>query len=217
MRTNERSLVAITGTGGSGKSKLAGGLMRGLTQPGFPVEHVSIGEYVREQAQQVLARGVLASHYRQTIIDHLNSSPLEPFDPDIAMGIAAECLQLTSARLILFDGFPRFRGQLDQLFELSIRDDIVTRGIIETYVNEEEAVKRMVKRNNERSISAEDAHRRYTSQKLGIEAVRTEISEFNLPHTRIDTSFPKERSLIEGFKLIKELDILPSSSYPLAI
>ena len=212
----ERSLIAITGTGGSGKSNLARGLARGLNQLDFPVEHISIGEYVREQAQQTLARGVMASHYRQTIINHLNASPLKAFDPDVIMGVAAECMQPSSARLMLFDGFPRYRGQLEQLFELSIRDDVVTRGAIETYVNEEEAVRRMTKRDDERAISIEDAHRRYMTQKLGIEAVRTEILESGLLHTRIDTSFSKERTLIEGFKLIEELGILPSSPYPLA-
>ncbi|MDB5177936.1 MAG: adenylate kinase [Candidatus Saccharibacteria bacterium] len=213
---SERSLVAITGVGGSGKTNLARGLHRALDQPDFTVDHISMGEYVREQAEQILGRGTVASHFRQTIINHLNSTPLEPFDPDIALGIAAECLQESTAQLILLDGFPRFRGQVEQLFELSIRDDVYTRGAIITYVNEEEAVERMTKRKEERTITNEAAYRRYEAQRLGIEAVRSDLLEAGLPHVSIDTYHPKERTLVEGFKFIERTLPLPGVSYPYA-
>mgnify|MGYP001793875523 FL=1 len=118
---SERVLIAFTGSGGSGKTNLAGRLRTALDRssetPKLTVDHVSIGEYVRGQAQQILARGAIASHYRSTIIDHLTGEDAhKPFDPAVIRGLVSECVGQSSGDILLLDGYPRYKDQLETLY-----------------------------------------------------------------------------------------------------
>ncbi|MDB5165890.1 MAG: adenylate kinase [Candidatus Saccharibacteria bacterium] len=214
---SERSLVAITGAGGSGKTNLSRRLQVALDRsddfPPYRVDHISIGEYVREQAQHVLGRGVLASDFRQAIINHMNASPHKPLDPPVIVGILSEALLRSEADTILLDGFPRFGNQVEQLYETSIREGLYVRAAVITHVNDDEAVRRMLKRGGERDISEASARRRLQMHHIGQRAVRNHFIETGLPFVEIDMYHPKERTLVEAAEFInKTLAATPPGS-----
>lgn len=211
---SEREIIAITGTGGSGKTNLARGLKKGLSSD-WSLEHISFGEYVRQQAGQILPRNVARSAFRSTIIDHLNGNNFyQPFDEPTTHGILHEILDQARSSVLLLDGYPRYTGQLSQLQESAIRTEANLSGVVVTYVNDEEAIRRIRKREDERSISAYDAQKRIHQQRLGMEAVCRELSENNIQHTKIDTYFPKEHTLIQGYRFVDKVISTSKLPYP---
>lgn len=207
---SERVLIAFTGTGGSGKTNLAGRLRnaldRSLEAPKFIVDHVSIGEYVRAQAQQTLARGAFASNYRTAIIDHLNGNEAHKhFDPEIVSGLVHECINQSNGDVLLLDGYPRYKDQLESLYEIGVREDFYTRGAIVTHVNEEEAIRRMTKRTGERHTNKKAARVRLHMQQLALRDVMIDLIATQLPTIRIDTYHPRERTLVEAYDFVRPL------------
>lgn len=199
---SERSLIAVTGAGGSGKTNLSRRLRDELDRSDdinpYAVDHISIGEYVRDQAKQILGRGVLVSSFREDIIDHLNNSPFVPMEKELIMGILLESLLRSDADTVLVDGFPRFGDQVLQLYEVSITADIYTSAAIVTHVDDDEAVRRMLKREGSRIITEEDARKRLHLQHLGMEAVQRVFKETRLPYVTIDMSQSREETLTKA-------------------
>lgn len=198
----ERSLIAVTGAGGSGKTNLSRRLRDELDRSDdinpYTVDHISIGEYVRDQAKQILGRGVLVSSFREDIIDHLNNSPFVPMEKELIMGILLESLLRSDADTVLVDGLPRFGDQVVQLYEVSITADIYTSAAVVTHVDDDEAVRRMLKREGSRIITEEDARKRLHLQHLGMEAVQRVFKETNLPYVTIDMSQSRKETLTEA-------------------
>jgi len=203
---SERSLIAVTGAGGSGKTNLSRRLRDELDRSGevnpFTVDHISIGEYIRDQAKQALGRGVLVSSFREDIIDHMNNSPFVPMNKELIVGILVESLLRSDADAVLLDGFPRFGEQVEELYEASAMVDIYTRAAVITYVDDDEAVRRMLKREGSRIITKEDARERLRVQHLGLQAVKSVFVETNLPHTSIDMAQTREQTLAEAVTFV---------------
>lgn len=203
---SERSLITVTGAGGSGKTNLSRRLQIALDRSEdlhpYTIDHVSIGEYVREQAEQVIGHEVILSCFRQDIIDHLNTAPLQPMKEDLIVGILTEIILRSDADTLLLDGYPRYGHQVEQLYETSIEAGAFTHAAIITHVSDEEAVRRMLKRDGERTIDKEAALERLRQQKAGMQAVRSVFIETNLPFALIDTALPRERTLFEAATFI---------------
>jgi|GEM_PF-1276191 len=203
---SERSLIAVTGAGGSGKTNLSRRLRDELDRSGevnpYAVDHISIGEYIRDQAKQALGRGVLVSGFREDIIDHMNNSPFVPMEKELIVGILVESLLRSDADAILLDGFPRFGEQVEQLYEASAVVEIYTRAAVITEVNDDEAIRRMLKRDGSRIITKEDARERLRVQHIGMQAVRSVLVETDLPHAMIDMGQTREQTLQEATAFI---------------
>lgn len=207
---SERILIAFTGSGGSGKTNLAGRLStaldRSLEIPKFTVDHVSIGEYVREQAQQTLGRNAIVSNYRSEIIDHLNGNGVhKAFNPDVMDGLLFECISQSHGDVLLLDGYPRYKDQLETLYEIGIREDFYTRGAVITHVAEREAIRRLTKRTGDRHTNEKTARARLHMQQLALRDVVVDLIATQLPTIRIDTSYPRERTLVEAYDFVRPL------------
>lgn len=207
---SERILIAFTGSGGSGKTNLAGRLStaldRSLETPKFTVDHVSIGEYIREQAQQTLGRNAIASNYRSEIIDHLNGDgAYKAFNPDVMDGLLFECISKSHGDVLLLDGYPRYKDQLETLYEIGVREDFYTRGAVITHVDEREAIRRLTKRTGDRHTNEKAARARLHMQQLALRDVVIDLIATQLPTIRIDTYHPRERTLVEAYDFVRPL------------
>ncbi len=214
----EREMIAITGTGGSGKSNLAKALVDEFSSA-FPVEHLSFGDYVRQQKERRLPREIARSAFRTTIIDHLhesNPNRFNPFDEPIALGILNEMLARSNASLILVDGYPRYGGQLSQLHELSIRNDINLKAIILARINLETATERIMKRKDDREIKdPRDAHNRIDQQFQGINEVRDDLKISDIPYKEVETYGTKLETKTIALSFLSKIISLPQrDDYP---
>ncbi|MEP6710474.1 MAG: nucleoside monophosphate kinase, partial [Candidatus Saccharibacteria bacterium] len=163
MTISERSIILMGGKPGSGKTNLSRRLQTALDnpldKPRRSVEHVSIGEFARQQL--ILGKQATRSACQTAIIDHLSGpDKLQPFDEDIARGIVYEQLLRSDAEIVLLDGYPRYFPQVDGVFELAARSDFYVKGAIITHVEENEAVRRMMKRTDDRVTSEAEAYQR---------------------------------------------------------
>lgn len=197
----EQNIILLGGKPGSGKSHLGRELAARLNDE-IRVEHMSFGDHVR-----LIGGGVLESMYYQEIIAHLNSEhPDEPIANDLAYDLVDESLQFADQNqvdLVLLDGYPRYEGQVNAIYQLAADHKRALGGMLVTDVRDATALQRMLKRdkrdaNRHQGITPDEAHARLHLHETSFRHVRSELTARHLPIEIIDTSKSKKATTMHG-------------------
>jgi adenylate kinase family enzyme len=200
----ERDIVLIGGIPASGKTRMGASLTEQLNTPDFHVSHISIGNVIR-----AIGRHALHSHFTTNITDHLNTyGDTVPLDDEIIYGIASEALsRRDSANLILMDGTPRYRTQVDDVIELALLDERMIRGMLMTTVAKDTAIVRMIKRGsriaNRPPLSVMEADQRIEDYQVAFDPTILKIKHYGWPLEEVETSGSKVESTAKGLQIVR--------------
>jgi adenylate kinase family enzyme len=109
--------------------------------------------------------------------------------------------------LILLDGYPASRGQVRDLFELTVFNNRTVAGLLHTKADEDLAVMRMIKRrprNYDGELTVTTARDRFKQRSLEFTAAALELSQLDVPFELIDTSGSKESTTRHGLLAVQQ-------------
>lgn len=148
----QRSIIHVGGSPGSGKSRLASAVAAKLeAEAGITAEHISLGNRLRH-----IGRGVIESMYRQEVIDHLSSPDTSTarLREDVVKNIVLDALEDSNRKdidVVLLDGYPRYPDQVETLRFFSVITERALAGCITTVIDERTALARILKRSSDHS------------------------------------------------------------------
>jgi adenylate kinase family enzyme len=160
----QRSIIHVGGSPGSGKSRLASAVAAKLeAQAGIVAEHISLGDRLRH-----IGRGTIESIYRREVIDHLSSpdSSTARLREDVVKNIVLDALEDSNRKdvdVVLLDGYPRYPDQVETLQFFSVITERALAGCITTVIDERTALARIMKRSSdhrERRLDDRAAHKK---------------------------------------------------------
>ncbi len=210
MKNFERDIILIGGKPGSGKSRLSREIALELGKTdGCSAEHISIGDHIRK-----IGTGAIRSAYGKLIEEHLTETPHELIDDEIICEIlAGRIARSGNTDLLLIDGMPRRKSQIDVISTIADQEKRTIRGLIVTHTSDEIAQLRLsirALRAGRNKVEVSTIALRLAVHDQHFPDVIAAYQNSNLPIEKIDTTDKKggdNRNRLDG----RQMDASKSS------